>query len=61
MRKRRWPLWRRREEGISEEISASNVMIKQFVGYSGHILVKVIGVVIYTTFSARCVQEWTMR
>ena len=37
-----------------------NAMIKQYAGYSGHILTKGIGAAIYTTFSVRCVQEWTM-
>ena len=37
-----------------------NAMIKRFVGYFGHIRMKVTGVVIYMTFSARCAQEWMM-
>ena len=35
-------------------------MIKQCAGYSVHILTKVIGAVIYMTFSAKYVPEWMM-
>lgn len=42
-------------------IIVRNAMIKRYAGYSGHILTKVIGAVIYMTFSARCVPEWTMK
>lgn len=41
-------------------IIVRNAMIKLYAGYSGHILTKVIGAVIYTTFSARYVPEWMM-
>ena len=41
-------------------IIVRNAMIKRYAGYSGHILMKGIGAVIYTTFSARCVPEWMM-
>ena len=35
-------------------------MIKMFVGFLEHILMKATGVEIYMTFSAKYVQEWMM-